>query len=358
VTDSSKSGLTVSAVDTGGQRVEKVEHSLPLETVSPRLMTASPAAITCTPKTGTARQRYLVNDKLVLVSLDTNHSIKMVEVSLRVEPTFTSSSQIELKSQLSLRAEEDNILHVSLPSGVWTSSSLTEVRERLLQTALGLTVDPASNVVTKSAGLPSDLAEKLGVTPQCEDVGPTSHSDSGDNVLVQLFKGPALDVGDQEILIEDGKISVSSYRDVVPQQLSSIEDSFTVLELMENRRAILQKKSSKTRFQVSDLKPAGERLQPERIYLYKEDNDKDDFVRVFVKKTNDESSVADVRVIDTGTTYLSHFSELYEMTSELGKLPPALVVSRIVTDSELCVGDEVRGTFQTSDDQLELQLVT
>ena len=355
VTDNSKSGLTISAVDTGNQTEEKADPSLPLETVTPRLVTASPSVITCSPNT---RQRSLVSDKLVLVRLDTNNSIKMVELSLRVEPTFTSSSsQIEVKSQLSLRPEEENLLQVSLPSGVWTSSSLTEVREMLLQSALGLRVDPATNVVTKSAGLPSDLAETLGVTAKCEDVGKTSHSVIGDKLLSQFFKASALDVGDQEILIEAGKISVSTYRDLVPQQLSSSEDSFTVLELRDNRRAILQKKSSKTRFQVSDLKPAGERIEPGTIYLYKDEADDDGVVRVFVKKANAESSVADARGIDTGTTYLSHYSELYQMTEELGKLPPALLVSRIVTDSQLCVGDSLRGTWETTDDKLELQLV-
>ena len=336
-----------------GATEEKADPSLPLETVSPRLVTASPAAITCSQNN---QQRQLVGDKLVLVSLESNNTIKMVELSLRVEPTFTSSSQVEVRSTLSLRPDEENILQVSLPSGNWSSSSLTEVRERLLQAALGLSLDPDTDLVSKSAGIPSDLAQTLGVTSQCEDE-PSGSAVTGDSLISQLFKAPALDVGEQEILIEDGKISVSSYKDVAPEQLSSSEDSFTVLELLKNSRAILQKKSSKTRFQVSDLKPAGDRIESGRIYLYKEQADDDHVVRVFVKKANAESCVADVRVIDSGTTYLSHYSELYEMTSELGKLPPALLVSRIVTDSELRVGDDVKGTFGTSDDKLELQLL-
>ena len=352
VTDNSKAGLMVSAVDTGATE-EKADPSLPLETVSPRLVTASPAAITCSQNN---QQRQLVGDKLVLVSLESNNTIKMVELSLRVEPTFTSSSQVDVRSQLSLRPDEENILQVSLPSGNWSSSSLTEVRERLLQAALGLSLDPDTDLVSKSAGIPSDLAQTLGVTSKCEDE-PSGSAVTGDSLISQLFKAPALDVGQQEILNEDGKISVASYKDVAPEQLSSSEDSFTVLELLKNSRAILQKKSSKTRFQVSDLKPAGDRIESGRIYLYKEQADDDHVVRVFVKKANAESCVADVRVIDSGTTYLSHYSELYEMTSELGKLPPALLVSRIVTDSEIRVGDDVKGTFGTSDDKLELQLL-
>ena len=344
VTERGKQTVSVSGVDS---EAHSTTSPASLQTLAPRLATACPATLSCVPSSS---RRYLTRDKLVLVTVNSANTIKMVELSLRVSPTFSHSGEVELTSQLTLSPDEDKVLSVRLPEGTWTSNSLSQAREMLLQTALGLSVSD-NNLVTKSYELPCDLVESLGVTSHPEVECRASHR--MDNVASTLFRPSTLEVGSLEVASQDENISVSSYSELVPLLLSSTEELLTVVDLSEDSQAILKKKSSVARFQVSDLESAVS-VETSKIYLYKEDEDS--LVRVFVKRVSDENLVADVRVIDTGRTILCQPSELYQLTSELCKVPAALLQAKIITERTLTVGDELNGKLVASDNKLELRL--
>ena len=346
VTERGKQALSVSAVDGDSTSTTSLSS---LQTIVPRLATASPASISCSPNTS---HTYLVRDKLVLVTVSSANTIKMVEVSLRVSPTFSSSRTVEMKTKLRLSPDQDNVLSVSLPSGTWTSNTLAQVREMLLQTALGLSISSGTNLVKHSEQLPADLIQSLGVSPQPEAECGRSHP--LDNLPSQVSRSSALEMPSMEVVSQDGNISVTSYTQLGPELLTSDEDIFTIVELLQDSQAILKRKSSKTRFQASDLSPV-EGVEESKIYLYKEDEDH--VVRVYVKRTSPENSVADVRGIDTGRTYLCHYSELYQLTSELAAPPATLLLARIITQKTLRVGDELNGKLVASDDKLELDIL-
>ena len=338
--------LTVTELDTG--TCLRMDPTLAvLETVTPRVMSASPALVTCQPHSRDGA-RYEVPDTLLMVNVTDHNNLRLVQVRVRVSPTFKNGANVSNNMKLSLNCKEENILSVDLPSGAWSSNDLVHVRDMLLLSSLGIQCHPVTNLES-----PENVLD-------CVNIAEAAFKRSREIKNVKRMKRIFNDNICQKSFVMKNEVDGQTLKITSHQSLPTIDISvnsqidFKVLSITENL-STLQIASSTVPFMGDNLMPV-EMVTEGELYLYRDGSDSP-AERVKVTGVVESDSVAEVLNIDTGTEVICHFSELYKFSDGLDNTTASVISAHIKCDKRvLSTGDMVTGKMSVNPDNNQLEL--
>ena len=342
-----KDKMILSEVDTS-TNIKMNPATMRLETVTPRVRGTCPALVTCSPHTGT-ETRYHVPDTLVLVNVSDSNTLKVVQLKLKVSPTFTEeiTDCQSNKEDFDLDTDKDNILTVKLPKGNWSSSDLVQVRDMLLLSSLGIKIHPFTNV---------DVTENVLNAMELDHTKPPVPNSSHNGVIEMINSQHCVRNIVNKAVKEGENVNIKGH-DSLPYLKVFGDGDYKILRIDTEKLATLQPVASRISFSSKELSPVAS-VEVNDILLYSEDDDKDDVSRVVVTKYDDEDKVAEVYCVDSGEEKICHLSELFKIDPELAELPPAAFTAKVITDDKVVKrGDVVNGKLEVSEDgELELHV--
>ena len=350
VRDLGRAQLMVTELDTGTSvRLEPGQAAL--ETLSPRAMAASPALVTCQPHSRDTGARYEVPDTLLMVNVTDHNSLRLVQVSLRVSPTFKQGVKVPHVIKMSLTSGEENMMKVELPSGSWSSNDLVHVRDMLLLSSLGIKSHPVTNLESPENVLDSvNITEaSIKVVSKVRNVKRMNNIFQHENISQKSFV--------TQIESDDDTLKITSHP-ALPPILVPLEkpSEFKILSLTENLSTLQVTADSAPVSLSGDNLESVETVKEGELCLYKEGGDTP-VQRTRVISVMEEDSVAEVVNIDTGTEVICHFSELFRIPEELTKTPASVLSAQVRCDqSVLHPGDLVIGNMSVSADSSQLEL--
>ena len=317
-----------------------------LETVTPRAWITCPAVVSVTPSG--RMTNFTLPDTLVMLNVTNYNSVKLVQVRLRVSPSFIDGGQVSNGSKIKVKAYEENIISVEMPRGQWSSNDLIRVRDMALISGLGLHSD---DDLDKAKG-PSIVS-----TSPCTQLEHNGMVNNNTLEALSPFNNARINI--HEKVYEQGdEIVISSPSILADIHLEmDIDQSLTILSLVKNNVVFARLTSASTSFQVESLENV-DSVTENHVYMYSDTGDCTTAERVVVRKINPNDQIADVYHVDNGKEMLCHYSELYKLEENLLKMSPACFKVAILGVESLKIGDTVNGKLVLSiEEQLELQVV-
>ena len=347
VKEAARGQVTVTELDTGTS--VRLEPSLAaLETLSPRARAASPALVTCQPQSR-AGARYEVPDTLLMVNVTDHNTLSLVQVRLRIVPTFKEGIKLPHVMKMSLTNAEENIMNVELPAGSWSSNDLVHVRDMLLLSSLGIRNHPVTNVES-----PEDALDSVNITDASSNLeGEIKNVKRMTDIFHVNFSTKSFVT---QIDADGDTLKITSHPTLPPLNIPLGNPSeFKILSLTESLSTV-KLTSAPVSFTCDNLEPVESKVSEGELCLYCAGGEAA-VQRVRVISVMKEANAAEVVNIDTGTEVICHQSELYRLPGELANTEASVISAHVRSNQRvLQPGDLVMGKMSVSADRSQLEL--